>query len=69
MEYTKNGLRITLEELEKMLNEAKTAQKHNSMENCIYIKGGKKPEITQYCSYRECNPKNHTYGVVNMLEE
>jgi hypothetical protein len=63
MMYTKNGsLMITLDELEKLLDYAKSQAENNSMEHCIYIKGGDRPKITQYCCYHECNPINHTYG-------
>ena len=62
MEYTEYGLRISLEELRRMLERAETEAKHNSMESCIYIKGEEKPTIKQYCCYAECNPINHTYG-------
>ncbi len=68
MTYTKHGLRISLEELEMMLNSAKVAAQYNNMEHCIYIKGGEKPQITQYCCYRDCNPKNHTWNVKNEME-
>lgn len=61
MTYTQYGLRITLEELEKLLENAKHEVEHGNMEGCIYIKGGDKPQITQYCCYHECNPINHTY--------
>ena len=61
MTYTEYGLRITLDELEKMLEYAKDQAKNHNMNSCIYIKGGEKPTITQYCCYHECNPINHTY--------
>ena len=61
MKYTEYGLCITLEELEKMLEYAKNQAKYHNMESCIFIKGGDKPKITQYCGYRDCNPINHTY--------
>lgn len=49
---------FTLDEaLKPVINEA---QFHN-MENCLYIKGGDRPEIKQYCCYAECNAINHTY--------
>lgn len=62
MKYTENGLCITLFELRKMLERAENEVRHNSMESCIYIKGGERPTIKQYCCYAECNPVNHTYG-------
>jgi hypothetical protein len=61
MKYTENGLQITLEELKKIVEYAENRAKYDSMESCIYIKGGDKPQITQYCCYAECNPINHTY--------
>lgn len=65
MTYTEYGLRISLEELEKMVEYAKNRAKYDSMESCVYIKGGDKPRITQYCCYHECNPINHTYGATD----
>ena len=62
MKYTEDGLKITLDELERLLADAKNQAQYHDMENCIYIKGGEKPKITQYCVYAECNPYNHTYG-------
>lgn len=67
MVYTKHGLRITFEELEKLLENARNEARFHNMEGCIYIKGGEKPQITQYCSYHECNPTNHTYLVKTEL--
>ena len=64
MKYTEYGLRISLDELEEMLAYAKNQAEYRNMESCIYIKGGEKPKITQYCVYAECNPIDHTYGVV-----
>lgn len=61
MKYTEYGLQITLEEMRKMLERAENEAKHGNMESCIYIKGGEKPTIKQYCCYAECNPINHTY--------
>lgn len=62
MKYTEYGLQITLDEMRKMLERAENEAKHGNMENCIYIKGGEKPTIKQYCCYAECNPINHTYS-------
>ena len=62
MTYTDYGLRISLEELEKMVEYAKNRAKYGNMESCVVIKGGDKPRITQYCCYHECNSINHTYG-------
>ena len=62
MKYTEHGLQITLEELEKLLERAKNEAKYSNMEECIYIKGGDKPTIKQYCYYAECNPINYTYS-------
>lgn len=61
MKYTEYGLRISLDELEKLVEEAKNQAKYHNMEGCVYIKGGEKPRITQYCCYHECNPCDHTY--------
>lgn len=63
MKYTEYGLCIELDELEKLLEYAKNRAKHGDMEDRLFIKGGDKPKITQYCYYSECNPINHTYGV------
>lgn len=54
---------IPLDELRKMLEYAENRAAYDNMENCIYISGGDRPEIIQYCQYVECNPINHTYGV------
>ncbi len=62
MKYTEYGLKITLEELRGMLERAENEAKHGNMESCIYIKGGERLEIKQYCCYAECNPINHTYS-------
>ena len=61
MRYTENGLQINLNELEHLLAYAKNREHFANMEPCIYIKGGEKPKIIQYCSYAECNPIDHTY--------
>lgn len=53
MKKTEYGLRITLDELEQILERAKRESKHNNMEHCVYIDGDK---MTQYCCYAECNP-------------
>lgn len=63
MKYTENGLKISLEELRKMLEYAENRVKYDSMESCIYIKGGEKPKITQYCNYAECNSIDYTRNV------
>lgn len=60
MRYTEYGLQITLKELRELLEHAENRAEHGNMEKAIYIKGGDKPQITQYCSYAECNPINHT---------
>ena len=60
MEYTENGLFITLEDLQQLLHDAQTNAKYKDMESCIYITGGKKPKIIQYCNYAECNPITYT---------
>ncbi len=61
MKYTELGLHITLEELRQLLEYAEKRAKFGNMESSIYIKGGEKPKITQYCCYAECNPIDHTY--------
>ena len=60
MKYTEYGLRITLDELRRMLEYAENRAEYGNMEGVIYIKGGDRPQITQYCSYADCNPINHT---------
>ena len=62
MRYTEYGLEIELEELRRMLDYAANRAQYGNMERRIYIKGGTKPAITQYCCYAECNPINHTYS-------
>lgn len=61
MKYTELGLHITLEELRQLLEYAENRAEHGNMESGIYIKGGEKPKITQYCCYAECLPIDHTY--------
>lgn len=60
MQYTENGLCITLEELRHILERAEKHAKNNNMEGRIYITGGDRPQIKQYCCYAECNPINYT---------
>ena len=60
MKYTEYGLKITLEELRQLLERAENEAQFHNMENCLYIKGGDRPEIRQYCCYAECNEINHT---------
>ncbi len=62
MEYTEHGLRITLDELRRILERAENRAKYDSMESCVYVKGGDHPRIIQYCGYAECNPIDHTYS-------
>lgn len=62
MKYTEYGLMIPLDELRRLLERAENEAQFHNMENCIYIKGGEKPEIKQYCQYAECNAINHTYN-------
>lgn len=61
MKYTEYGLQISLDELREMLEHAENRAKYGNMEHCIFIKGGDKPKITQYCCYAECNSIDHTY--------
>ena len=63
MIYTEYGLKLTIEDLKRLLERVKNAHEYENMEGCIYIKGGERPTITQYCSYAECSPKNYTYNV------
>ena len=63
MEYTEYGLRIPLDELRRLLERAENEAQYHCKESCIYIKGGDKPQITQYSVYAECNGTNHTYAV------
>lgn len=62
MIYTKNGLRISLDELKELVERVENEYKYHNMESCIYISGDNmnKPEIKQYCMYAECNPTNYT---------
>ena len=62
MKYTEIGLCITLDELRNILEYAENRAEYGSMERCIYITGGEKPQIKQYCCYAECNPIIHTSG-------
>ncbi len=47
MKYAEYGLKITLEELRKLLEYAENRAQYDNMESCIYIKGGDRPTITQ----------------------
>lgn len=60
MKYTEYGLQIPLDELRRMLEYAENRAEYGDMESCIYVKGGERPTIKQYCIYAECNPINHT---------
>ena len=60
MKYTEHGLKITLDELRKLLEFAENRAEYGNMEGCIYIEGGKEPRIKQYCSYADCSPIDHT---------
>lgn len=64
MKYTEYGLMISLDELRRILEYAENRAEYGNMEKRIYISGGDKPQIKQYCQYAECNPINHTYGVI-----
>lgn len=63
MVYTEYGLCITLEEMKELVTRIENEYKYHNMEPRIYIKGGEKPQIIQYCCYADCFPTNHTYGV------
>ncbi len=60
MKYTEYGLQITLEELRRLLEYAENRAQYDNMESCVYIKGGDRPTIKQYCCYAECSPIDHT---------
>ena len=60
MRYTEHGLCIGLNELCSLLEYAEHEAKHGNMESVLYIKGGDRPQIMQYCCYAECYPINHT---------
>ncbi len=61
MTYTKHGLKISLEELRRILEHVENRAEYGNMEHCIYISGGDSPTIKQYCCYADCAPINHTY--------
>lgn len=69
MTYTENGLCISLDELKALVERVENESKYHNMESCIYIKGGKKPQIMQYCCYAECFPTNHTACARNEVKE
>lgn len=60
MKYTEHGLRVTLEELRMILERAENGARYDSMEHCLYITGGERPRIIQYCGYGECSPRYYT---------
>ena len=60
MKYTEYGLQINLKELRQLLESAEHAAKYENMEYSLYIKGGNKPTITQYCVYADCNSYDYT---------
>lgn len=62
MKYTKQGLCISLDELKELANQVENQATYHNMEPYIYIKGGDRPTIKQYCYYADCYPVNHTYG-------
>ena len=61
MRYTEYGLCILLNELRRLLEYVENRARYGSMESYIYIKGGERPVIIQYCAYAECTPIDHTY--------
>ena len=63
MTYTEYGLCIGLDELKELVRRVENESKYHNMEGCIYIKGGEKPEIKQYCHYAECFPICYTTSV------
>ncbi len=60
MVYTENGLCITLNELKRLVTRVENENKRGNMEPCIYVKGGDRPRIIQYCYYAECFPIDFT---------
>ncbi len=69
MTYTENGLCISLDELKQLVERVENENKYHNMEACIYIKGGKYPEIKQYCCYAECFPTVHTSGARREIKD
>lgn len=69
MIYTEYGLCIGLDELKTLVERVENESKYHNMESCIYIKGGDKPEIKQYCCYAECDPNNYTLGVKDIRKK
>lgn len=63
MVYTEYGLCLGLDDLKALVERVENENKYHNMEGCVYIKGGEKPEIKQYCCYAECNPINYTTSV------
>lgn len=61
MEYTEHGLRVSLDDLRRILEYAENRVQYDSMEPCIYITPSDRPRIIQYCCYSECAPIDHTY--------
>jgi hypothetical protein len=57
----KNGiLTISIVELEKILEKAKNSVLHDNMESNLELKCvNQKINITQYCSYADCNAIYH----------
>ena len=55
MKMTEYGLRISIEDLEKILADVKNQNEYHDMDGCIYINFEQKT-ITQYCKYAECFP-------------
>lgn len=53
MTKTEYGLKIGIDELEEILNQAKNKHKYNNKENCLYFKQN---EVIQYSVYQECFP-------------
>ena len=62
MEYNRIGLKITLEELEYLLERAKKSSCDDNMEGAIYIKVNceSKPKIIQYSNYAGCSSIDYT---------
>ena len=60
MRYTESGLELTIDELKRLAEQAEQAAKHQNMESVIYIQGGDRPRIVQFCGWHDCFPKYYT---------
>ena len=65
MKYSRDDHRIQIgiDELEKLLNDAKQQNKYNNMVSAVIIQlEGTRPEILQLCCYGDCFPVDHSRG-------